>query len=43
MNKDNYGFDHLSKLPVTVTYGLIILAAVLGLALLRHFSLKVEA
>lgn len=41
--KNNFGVQHLSGLPVTVMYALIIAAALLGLVLLRHFSLRVEA
>jgi hypothetical protein len=43
MNKDQYGISHLSGMPTTVTYAVIILVAVLGLALLRHFSLHATA
>lgn len=42
-NKSGFGWSHLSDLPVTVTFALIIAAALVALALLRHFSVKVEA
>jgi hypothetical protein len=42
MNSDQYGIDHLPQLPVTVWYVIIIAAALLGLALLRHFSFSAD-
>lgn len=42
-NKNGFGWSHLSNLPVTVTFALIIASALVALALLRHFSVKVEA
>lgn len=39
----SFGTSHLANLPVTVTYALIIAAALIALALLRHFSVRVEA
>lgn len=42
-DKHGFGLSHLSDLPVTVTFALIVAAALVALALLRHFSVKVEA
>lgn len=44
-HSDNSGFgvSHLADLPVTVTFAIVIAAALVALALLRHFSVKVEA
>lgn len=38
-----FGLDHLSDLPITVMYAVVIAAALVALALLRHFSVNVEA
>lgn len=43
MKKNDWGISHLSQLPTTVAFALIILVALLGLALLRHLSVRVEA
>ena len=42
-NNSGFGWSHLSGLPVTVVYALVIAAALVALALLRHFSVRVEA
>jgi len=38
-----WGTSHLADLPVTVSFAVVIAAALVALALLRHFSVKVEA
>lgn len=38
-----WGVSHLSGLPTTVWYAVIILAALAGLYLFRHFSLSASA
>jgi len=35
-----YGLSHLGDMPITVTYVVIIAAAIVALALLRHLSVK---
>jgi hypothetical protein len=44
-SQGSWGVSHLSGLPVTVTYALIIVAALIVLFLLRHFfgSIRVGA
>lgn len=44
-NNSNKGFglSHLSGLPVTVAFAVVVALALIILALLRHFSVKVEA
>jgi hypothetical protein len=44
-SQGSWGVAHLSGLPVTVTYALIIVAALIILFLLRHFfgSIRVGA
>ena len=42
-NSNGFGWSHLSAMPVTVLYALVIAAALVALALLRHFSVSVEA
>lgn len=39
-NDKGFGVSHLGDMPITVTYVLIIAAAVVALALLRHLAVK---
>lgn len=45
MSSDNWGVDHLAGLPVTVSFAIVIAAALVLLALLRHLfgNIRVEA
>lgn len=42
-NSGGFGWSHLSELPTTVAFALVIALALIALALLRHFSVRVEA
>lgn len=42
-NSNGWGVSHLADAPTTVWYAVIIAAALVALALLRHFSVSVEA